>query len=130
VRIAGWILLVGGFFLCASVVWAAVGFLSMGFGLLSLQVAEQNRRRARSAIALTSIPGIRPNEPTVAHEPAPVPTKDVTHRTSLNALSYDREAWRRSVESDYDLLRLASILVDYGEQYVDELAKDYLAGNG
>jgi len=38
VRIAGWILLLIGLLLCISVDWAAVGFLSMGFGLIALQI--------------------------------------------------------------------------------------------
>jgi len=51
VRIAGWILLVFGLALCLSVVWAPVGLLMMGVGLVSLQVAEQKRRKARTAAA-------------------------------------------------------------------------------
>ena len=47
-RILGWVLLIGGFLLCASVGWAAPGFLFMGFGLIFLQIAEQKRRRAKS----------------------------------------------------------------------------------
>jgi hypothetical protein len=46
---------------------------------------------------------------------------------SAPAFSYDREAWQRLVESDADLARVASVLADYGHQYVDELAKEYLA---
>ena len=47
-RILGWVLLIGGLLLCASVSWAAPGFLFMGFGLIFLQMAEQKRRRAES----------------------------------------------------------------------------------
>ena len=47
-RILGWVLLIGGLLLCASVGWAAPGFLFMGFGLILLQIAEQKRRRAKS----------------------------------------------------------------------------------
>jgi hypothetical protein len=47
-RILGWVLLIGGLLLCASVGWAAPGFLFMGFGLIFLQIAEQKRRRAKS----------------------------------------------------------------------------------
>jgi hypothetical protein len=43
------------------------------------------------------------------------------------AHDYDREAWRRIVEGDADLARVVSVLADYGDQYVDELAKEYLA---
>jgi hypothetical protein len=125
VRIAGWILLVGGFFLCVSVVWAALGFLLMGVGLVSLQVAEQDRRRARSAIALSANRlDMRQEKPTV--KPPPVLTEGAARRTSLSVPSYDKETWRRLVENDSDLLRLTSILADYGQQYVDELANGYL----
>jgi|SRR5215211_8172891 len=47
-RILGWVLLIGGLLLCASVSWAAPGFLFMGFGLIFLRMAEQKRRRAES----------------------------------------------------------------------------------
>ena len=50
-RIAGWFLLLIGLLLCASVVWATLGFLLMGVGLVSLQAAERNRRRVRHAVA-------------------------------------------------------------------------------
>jgi hypothetical protein len=53
-RIAGTFLLLGGFFLCVSIVWAAIGFLMMGFGLICLLVAE--RRKARSAESTASRP--------------------------------------------------------------------------
>ena len=44
-RVAGWILLIAGALLCVTLVWATVGFLLMGVGLLSLLVAENRRRR-------------------------------------------------------------------------------------
>ena len=44
-RILGWVLLIAGLLLCASILWAAVGFLLMGFGLICLQIAEARRRR-------------------------------------------------------------------------------------
>jgi len=46
VRVAGWISLIAGAVLCATLVWATVGFLLLGIGLLSLLVAENNRKRA------------------------------------------------------------------------------------
>jgi hypothetical protein len=39
---------------------------------------------------------------------------------------YDKEEWRRLVESDPDLAQLASVLGDYGQQYVDAFARNYL----
>jgi hypothetical protein len=43
-RIAGAFLLVSGFLLCISIVWAAVGFLMMGLGLICLLMAERQKK--------------------------------------------------------------------------------------
>ena len=138
-RIAGWILLVVGLVLCLSVVWAPLGLLMMGVGLVSLQVAEQKQRKARTAVASanagadkpmeeSAIP--RPKEPRVFREPAPIPVapSGVPELAELRAptYGYDREEWRRLVESDPDLAQLASVLGDYGQQYVDAFARNYL----
>ena len=127
-RVAGWILLIAGALLCATLVWATLGFLLMGIGLLSLLVAENNRKRAsRPDAARARAAG---DMPMAAPPPSPEP---VVRREPSNgdkpaaALSYDRQAWRRIVESDADLARVVSVLADYGDQYVDELAKEYLA---
>ncbi|MEO6842215.1 MAG: hypothetical protein ABI192_15810 [Bradyrhizobium sp.] len=45
-RLFGFVLLIAGFLLCVSIVWAALGFLMMGFGLICLLIAERNRKRA------------------------------------------------------------------------------------
>jgi hypothetical protein len=45
-RLFGLVLLIAGFLLCVSIVWAALGFLMMGFGLICLLIAERNRKRA------------------------------------------------------------------------------------
>lgn len=124
-RVAGWILLIAGAGLCATLVWAALGFLLMGVGLLSLLVAENNRKRA-SASARSGEPA---DEPMAAAPPVP---NRGSHREALKGISspppsYDRQAWRRLVESDADLARVTSVLADYGQQYVDELAREYLA---
>ena len=47
-RLLGFVLLIAGFLLCVSIVWAALGFLMMGFGLICLLIAERNRKRAVS----------------------------------------------------------------------------------
>jgi hypothetical protein len=132
VRVAGWILLIAGALLCATLVWATLGFLLMGIGLLSLLVAENNRKRAGHP----DVSGAHEEQPMVAPpataapppilEPVPVVRREPPMGTSL-PFSYDREAWRRIVESDADLAGVVSILADYGDQYVDELAEEYLA---
>jgi hypothetical protein len=49
-RVLGAVLLVVGFLLCLSIVWAAPGFFMMGAGLISLLVAEQRTKRAQLVI--------------------------------------------------------------------------------
>ena len=131
-RVAGWILLIAGALLCATLVWATLGFLLMGVGLLSLQVAENNRKRAGSPDATAAHvdqPIVAP-PPMAAPPPIPEPVQVIRREpamgTSAPASSYDRQAWRQLVESDADLARVVSVLADYGQQYVDELAKEYL----
>jgi hypothetical protein len=133
-RIAGWILLVLGLVLCLSVVWAPLGLLMLGVGLILLQVAEQKRRKARTAAApanagadkpmeVSAIP--RPKEPRVFREPAPIQVAP-GGAPEVARHGYDKEEWRRLVESDPDLAQLASVLGDYGQQYVDAFARNYL----
>lgn len=127
-RIAGWVLLVGGFLLCVSVAWAALGFLLMGVGLISLQVAERNRNRAKLVLASRAVRLAAQAEiPAGRPETAQVPARTATLRPSRAGASYDEEAWHRLVESDSDLLRVTSVLQEYGQPYVDELARVYLA---
>ena len=127
-RVAGWILLIAGALLCATLVWAdgwvpadgrrpavTPGGREQANGRERLNV----RPRARPMSALPAQRLCRFLEPVVSREP-PKPT-------SPPAVSYDRQAWRQLVESDVDLARITSVLADYGQQYVDELASEYLA---
>ena len=108
----------------------------MGVGLVALQVAEQNRRRARLALVTGSesfdlqreeVTAPRTEEPVVQRAIAPAPVRRATRRFDPDRSPYDREAWRRLVESDPDLAQLTAVLSDFGPQHVDELAKSYLA---
>jgi hypothetical protein len=140
VRLTGWILLLIGFVLCATIAWAAIGFLLMGLGLISLQLAERGRRRARLAAPGTVasagfVPpvvgaGLQPPtfEPVAQRNgpPARQPRRIAWPAKSSDE-PYDRDAWHRLVESDPDITRLVKVLADYGPQYVDELAISYLA---
>ena len=125
-RVSGWILLIAGALLCATLVWATLGFLLMGIGLLSLLVAENNRKRASrpdaERRACRTSPWQRLRRP-----PEPVVRREPPMGTSPPASSYDRQAWQQLVESDADVARIASVLADYGHQYVDELAREYMA---
>ena len=108
----------------------------MGVGLVALQVAEQNRRRATLALvarvesfdaSLVAVEPPRAEEPVVQREIAPAPARRATRRFNPDRSPYDREAWRRLAESDPDLAQLTAVLSDFGPQYVDELATSYLA---
>ncbi|MBR1144130.1 hypothetical protein [Bradyrhizobium sp. AUGA SZCCT0431] len=123
-RVAGWILLIAGALLCATLVWATVGFLLMGVGLLSLLVAENKRRRVSVATVSRAPADERFAQPPV---PEPVVSHEPPKPISPPAVSYDRQAWRQLVEGDVDLARITSVLADYGQQYVDELAGEYMA---
>ncbi len=53
-RILGAILLISGFLLCLTIVWAAIGFLAMGVGLICLLIAERRQEQIKqlhSAVA-------------------------------------------------------------------------------
>jgi hypothetical protein len=143
VRIAGWILLLLGLALCLSVVWAPLGLLLMGVGLVALQLAERSRRRAgiaptpAAAAATSETPAAefampRAAEAVVFSEPRPIPAPEIAQRAAADKssydkqASYDKEAWGRLVEGDSDLAQLAAVLADYGQQYVDEFASSYL----
>ncbi|MGN8550747.1 hypothetical protein ACQPTN_41940 [Bradyrhizobium sp. 13971] len=130
-------LLIGGL-LCATISWAALGFLLMGVGLIALQVAERGRRPADAAVPAAASgftpphlsDGLQPPtlDPVAGQNSGPQrPPRRVAWPDKNNDAPYDREAWRRLVESDPDLAQIANVLADYGPQYVDELAGSYLA---
>ncbi|UGY18151.1 hypothetical protein [Bradyrhizobium septentrionale] len=140
-RLTGWVLLLIGAALCATISWAALGFLLMGVGLIALQVAERRRSPADDP-APAAAAGFTPPRLSAGLQPPtldPVTGQDAGPQRQprrmawpdswpdKNGAPYDREAWRRLVESDPDLAQLAHVLADYGPQYVDELAASYLA---
>ncbi|MCC8938983.1 hypothetical protein H8A99_21520, partial [Bradyrhizobium sp. Arg68] len=139
-RLTGWILLLIGGLLCATIAWAALGFLLMGVGLIALQVAERRRLGAEAAVAgaggadfTPRLVGAGLQPPTLAQDASQDAFQDTAssqqprRSEKRSGAPYDREAWRRLVESDPDLAGLAKVLADYGPQYVDELATSYLA---
>jgi hypothetical protein len=65
-RILGTLLLLGGFLLCISITWAAVGFLMMGFGLICLLIAERRKKPS------TAAPGALPDAAVGRREPPPL----------------------------------------------------------
>ncbi|WP_143278123.1 hypothetical protein [Bradyrhizobium sp. UFLA03-84] len=137
-RLTGWVLLLIGGLLCATISWAALGFLLMGIGLISLQVAERRRHPAGDAVPAGAA-GFTPPRLSSGLQPPtldPVTGQDngpqrqprrVAWPDKKGDAPYDRQTWRRLIESDPDLAQLAKVLTDYGPQYVDELAASYLA---
>ena len=114
--ILGVILLIAGFLLCLTIVWAAIGFLAMGLGLICLLIAERRHQRvklgtaqlpqtlaARSEIAQATpqeevaphalfpeLPKAEPHPPRVAVPAAPI----VSQRSGIEI---DRRAARQTV---------------------------------
>src|SRR5437899_12335178 len=62
-RVAGTILLLGGFLLCVSIVWAAVGLAMIGFGLVCLLIAERRKKQSIAVVVTRSDPLDRRQEP-------------------------------------------------------------------
>jgi hypothetical protein len=97
-------------FLCVSIAWAPLGFLLMGVGLVALQVAEQNRRRARLAasadaessdVPLEAVTTALTEQPEVRREIAAALTRRVTRRPNpdRSLLTTERlgAAWSRAI---------------------------------
>lgn len=67
-RFTGTFLLLGGLFLCISVVWATVGFPMMGFGLICLLIDERRKKQS------TAPPGPLLDAVDPRREPPPLQT--------------------------------------------------------
>jgi hypothetical protein len=57
-RILGAILLIAGFFLCLTILWAAIGFLAMGLGLICLLIAERRQEQLKKRTP-SQLPGLQ-----------------------------------------------------------------------
>src|SRR6266700_633280 len=137
-RIFGWVLLLGGFLLCASVAWAAIGFLFMGLGLICLRIAERrSERSARSVALLAEMPEDLRGQPSIVQGSPTVARKEANEREPREAepdniigrRAYDEQRWRLLLSTDEDIRRLATILAHYGQSYIDEFAAAYLVLN-
>jgi hypothetical protein len=133
-RIAGWVLLVGGFMLCVSVLSAALGFLFMGFGLVFLQIAEQKDKSLAASDAWRSGQSEPQREPPPPHR-ALAPSQAAQERevvdreSAIGPGSHDQERWHFLLRNDADISRWVTVLAPYGQKYVDEFAAAYLALN-
>ncbi len=132
-RVAGWVLLVGGFLLCVSILSAALGFLLMGLGLIFLQIAEQKDKSPATSDASRSGQSEPERAPPPPRALAPSQAEEarevVDRESAIDPNSYDRERWRLLLRNDADISRLVTALAPYGQKYVDELAAAYLALN-
>jgi len=103
-RIAGSALLFVGLVLCASIDWAAVGFVTMGAGLLFFQAAESKRE-------------------VIVAQGAQSPIEPTDQELSTN---FDRERWRRLLAGDRDIAQAEAILARCGVKYAEQFARAYL----
>ena len=108
-RIAGSVLLFFGLLLCASIDWAAVGFVTMGAGLLCFQAAENKKE----TIALQG------GQPSIE-----LPLSQRVNRE--RSTNFDRERWRSLAESDRDIAQAEAILARCGAKYAEQFSRTYL----
>jgi hypothetical protein len=139
-RFVGAALLIGGFLLCVSIVWAALGFLMMGLGLICFLIAERRNERLpkstasqfdesnprREQFLLPQFLDPEPKLALVSSEEDADQQQNASSPQSYDEETYDKEKWNSLVENDPDFSRLVKVLALYGQKYVDELAKAYL----
>lgn len=123
-RFVGLLLLVFGAALCASVVWAAVGFLAMALGLICIQVRTKR----------LSVPGdacVSGERAVVLSEP-PIASSD---RSSAQAATLEGEAprkglaWSALPDQDEELADVERLLSRYGASYADQFRRLYCIFN-
>ena len=124
-RVAGATLLVIGFLLCVSVAWAAIGFFAMGSGLIFLLIVEERKRKSALHLENAAIqPALILPSQLIA---GPVSTARGEVRRDERPCETDK--WRSLVESDQELSQVVTILMPFGQKYVDQLAGAYVAFN-
>src|ERR1700730_15724609 len=102
----GSVLLIGGFLLCVSIVWAALGFFMMGLGLICLLIAEERNKRFQKLTSSRFDELHPPAEPRLSPEPAAlVSSKDELPSCVADSFEHEQE-WKSRVENDPDLGRL------------------------
>lgn len=115
-RLLGALLLVAGFLLCVSIVWAALGFLMMGLGLICLLIAERKSKRSKRLLQSTAsdFDTAQPRrEPSFSPDPelAIVPSEMHADQESIaiGLPGGNEERWDAPVESDSKLSRVADV---------------------
>lgn len=115
-NVAGALLLIFGFFLCVSIAWATIGFVAMGLGLILLQVAAKR-------------PPIELEEKSVQPNLLDVSPNELAIPSNLASGIEHKEGWELLLKSDSELASVATVLGRFGSQYVDQLARVYMAIN-
>jgi hypothetical protein len=149
-RLAGVVLLIVGFGLCLSIVWAAIGFMAMSFGLICLLIAEEKNKRARklapsgAAQASKTQASKTQAAKTQARDRQTQPSHPVSP-PMMSAASAANEGrrlppeqdpspehqakWKALCTNDPDIAHGAAMLAPYGKKYVDSFARAYLVFN-
>jgi hypothetical protein len=124
---AGYILLIIGFLLCLVFNWIAIGFFIMGFGLIFLLIVDERLKPPKLNLGGSDIQfgSTRPvRSPTVAEQNAlPICWDQAASSSS------EIGEWESLTKRDQDLSRITSVLLSFGQKYVEQLAKAYLAFN-
>lgn len=100
-----------------TAIWAFICFLFPLIGVLVLAIAGD----ARTIRDYSSIPSsLQP-----VQNPFPLPT--TVNNLVKNAASYDEKKWETLVEYDADISAAFNRISPYGKNYVDQLARDFMA---
>ena len=121
-RIVGWLLLLTGTALVVSISWAAIGFLSLGLGLIFLQIAEHKRKMRRPSSSLDAASQQRSLEPGNPSKDEAIAAHDERPRVERKLSLDSQQVWSTLAELDPQILRLADALTPFGQRYVDQLA--------
>jgi hypothetical protein len=129
-RILGHTFLSVGFLLCVSIAWAAIGFFAMGFGLIFLLIADEQFKASALRSRLLEIQSGSIEAERTVKAATPNATQVWQAQTSLLAYGPNQiDEWQSLVRKDQDLSRVVTILTPFGQKYVEQLARTYIAFN-
>ena len=151
-RIAGIVVFVFGFLICLSIVGIPFGIFLMIVGVLMMIFGGRSKTIITNVVQVSNAPGqsyapppeAAPYVPEVkqvsAREPpALAPPIDITPRreplyqprvtVAQSEPDYDRKKWQALLKYDPDLAKVANKMQELGDEWVDELARSYLAIN-
>jgi hypothetical protein len=135
-RLVGAVLLIAGFGLCISIVWAAIGFIAMAFGLICLLIAEEKTNRARKlassgALQTQAFKASKPQalKAQASKTQARDQQTSVSTPTEQDLAAANKLVWNALCANDPDIARGVAMLAPYGKKYLDDLAGAYLIFN-